>query len=108
VTIFSLQRIFSRSILPILKKFQVLKTSFNSFFSFTVFHFEKSQNSQLCFSFSVLSANRNLENKVGNMIQHIKNPSPVKKSRKSSSKADLVTVSDQLSATLYPRFSAAG
>jgi len=40
LTVF-LQHIFSRSILPISKIFQVLKTSFNPFFSFTVFHFEK-------------------------------------------------------------------
>jgi len=82
LTIFPLQRIFSKGILPILKIFQFLENSFSPLPNFTVFHFEKSKNSQLCFPFSIFSANRNLENKVGNMIQHIKKPSKVKKIQK--------------------------
>ena len=81
-TIFPFQPIFSRNILPISKIFLVSKSSSITLSDLTIFNFRKSVNFEPLFPLSHFSANRNLENKIENVIQHIKKPISVKKFRR--------------------------
>ena len=79
---FSLTSDFLLKFLTDFKNFSCFEIFVHSFSNSTIFDFRKSQNYQSLFCFPYLSANRNLENKIGNVIQHIKKPISVKKFRR--------------------------